>query len=52
MLFWLHRKANNLDPANWPIGGARLETIGNIVYGESLKSQTIRDGNNIFVGSL
>ncbi|KAJ6454025.1 CDF-like metal transporter [Mycena vitilis] len=33
LLFWLHRKAERLDGNAWPVGGARLETIGNIVYG-------------------
>lgn len=33
LLFWLHRKAAGLDGNKWPVGGARLETIGNIVYG-------------------
>ncbi|KAL0951902.1 hypothetical protein HGRIS_008557 [Hohenbuehelia grisea] len=33
LLFWLHKKANKLDFNRWPVGGARLETIGNIVYG-------------------
>lgn len=33
LLFWLHRKAVKLDSNKWPVGGARLETIGNIVYG-------------------
>lgn len=33
MLFWLHRKAEKLDVNKWPVGGARLETIGNVVYG-------------------
>lgn len=33
LLWWLHRKAEKLDPNKWPVGGARLETIGNIVYG-------------------
>jgi len=33
LLFWLHRKAPKLDVNKWPVGGARLETIGNIVYG-------------------
>jgi cation diffusion facilitator family transporter len=33
LLFWLHRKAQKLDIRKWPVGGARLETIGNIVYG-------------------
>ncbi|PFH49680.1 hypothetical protein AMATHDRAFT_62651 [Amanita thiersii Skay4041] len=33
LLFWLHRKAQKLDVNKWPVGGARLETIGNIVYG-------------------
>ncbi|KAJ4485569.1 CDF-like metal transporter [Lentinula aciculospora] len=33
LLLWLHRKAESLDAKKWPVGGARLETIGNIVYG-------------------
>ncbi|KAI0800581.1 CDF-like metal transporter [Fomes fomentarius] len=33
LLFWLHKKADALDNNKWPVGGARLETIGNIVYG-------------------
>ncbi|KAK0480327.1 hypothetical protein IW261DRAFT_1477380, partial [Armillaria novae-zelandiae] len=33
VLFWLHLKAEKLDTNKWPVGGARLENIGNIVYG-------------------
>jgi len=33
LLWWLHRKAVALDVNKWPVGGARLETIGNIAYG-------------------
>ncbi|KAI0654462.1 CDF-like metal transporter [Cubamyces menziesii] len=33
LLFWLHKKAEKLDANKWPVGGSRLETIGNIVYG-------------------
>jgi hypothetical protein len=33
LLFWLHRKAVQLDTNEWPVGGARLETIGNVIYG-------------------
>jgi len=33
LLFYLHRKARSLDLNKWPVGGSRLETIGNIVYG-------------------
>ncbi|KAF5319028.1 hypothetical protein D9611_012720 [Ephemerocybe angulata] len=33
LLWWLHRKAVALDTSKWPVGGARLETIGNIIYG-------------------
>ena len=40
LLFWLHRKAERLDVNRWPVGGARLETIGNIVYGMSILSVT------------
>ncbi len=34
VLFWLHKKAQKLDSNKWPVGGSRLETIGNIVYGK------------------
>jgi divalent metal cation (Fe/Co/Zn/Cd) transporter len=33
LLFYLHKKAAKLDLNKWPLGGSRLETIGNIVYG-------------------
>ncbi|KAF5345693.1 hypothetical protein D9758_013039 [Tetrapyrgos nigripes] len=33
LLFYLHRRANKLDNTKWPVGGARLETIGNVIYG-------------------
>ncbi|EJU02838.1 CDF manganese transporter [Dacryopinax primogenitus] len=33
MLFWLHKKAEKLDVNKWPVGGNRLETIGNVIYG-------------------
>ncbi|KIY50262.1 CDF-like metal transporter [Fistulina hepatica ATCC 64428] len=33
-LFWLHKKSLKLDTSKWPVGGDRLETVGNIVYGE------------------
>jgi divalent metal cation (Fe/Co/Zn/Cd) transporter len=33
LLFYLHKKASRMDVNKWPVGGARLETIGNIVYG-------------------
>jgi hypothetical protein len=36
MLWWLHRKALALDLNKWPVGGARLETIGNVIYGKTL----------------
>lgn len=33
LLWWLHRVSKKLDTNKWPVGGARLETIGNICYG-------------------
>jgi len=33
LLFYLHRKARSLDANKWPVGGTRLQTIGNVVYG-------------------
>ncbi|KZT07677.1 CDF-like metal transporter [Laetiporus sulphureus 93-53] len=33
VLYWLHKRALALDMNKWPVGGSRLETIGNIVYG-------------------
>ncbi|CAL1694622.1 unnamed protein product [Somion occarium] len=41
LLFWLHKKASRLDLKKWPVGGSRLETIGNIVYGTSHVHSTI-----------
>ncbi|GAV99852.1 cdf-like metal transporter [Lentinula edodes] len=38
LLLWLNRKAESLDVKRWPVGGARLETIGNIVYGFLMSS--------------
>ena len=29
----MHRKSARLDINKWPVGGARLEPIANIVYG-------------------
>ena len=34
LLFWLHHKAAHMNRDKWPVGGARLETIGNILYGK------------------
>jgi hypothetical protein len=33
VLNWLHKKADKLDINKWPVGGSRLENVGNIVYG-------------------
>ncbi|EMD42243.1 hypothetical protein CERSUDRAFT_102600 [Gelatoporia subvermispora B] len=33
LLVWLHGQASKMDTNKWPVGGSRLETIGNIVYG-------------------
>lgn len=38
MLYWLHEKARRMDVNKWPVGGARLETIGNIVYGSLMSA--------------
>jgi len=38
LLYWLHKKALRLDQNKWPVGGSRLETIGNIVYGTLMGS--------------
>jgi divalent metal cation (Fe/Co/Zn/Cd) transporter len=35
LLFYIHRKSSRMDVNKWPVGGTRLETIGNIVYGMS-----------------
>ncbi|PPQ64325.1 hypothetical protein CVT26_002208, partial [Gymnopilus dilepis] len=45
LLFWLHRKAVKLDVNKWPVGGSRLETIGNIVYGADLEVNYQRMGS-------
>ncbi|KAI0800583.1 CDF manganese transporter [Fomes fomentarius] len=41
LLFWLHQKAARMDKDKWPVGGARLETIGNILYGFLMGSVNI-----------
>ncbi|KAG8891386.1 hypothetical protein FRC01_014734, partial [Tulasnella sp. 417] len=38
ILGWFHRKSTRLDSNKWPVGGSRLETIGNIVYGSVMAS--------------
>ncbi|KZT43872.1 phosphatases II [Sistotremastrum suecicum HHB10207 ss-3] len=38
MLFVVNRKSSKLDVNKWPVGGSRLETIGNIVYGSLMSS--------------
>ena len=35
-LYLINRQAGKMDINKWPVGGARLETIGNIIYGEIL----------------
>ncbi|EDQ99427.1 CDF-like metal transporter [Laccaria bicolor S238N-H82] len=59
LLWWLHRKAERLDENRWPVGGARLETIGNIIYGflmgsvnlvvivESIRTLTSKNGDEL-----
>ncbi|KAG9014745.1 hypothetical protein FRB94_010592 [Tulasnella sp. JGI-2019a] len=32
ILGWFHRKAARLDVNKWPVGGDRLEAVGNITY--------------------
>jgi len=34
-LYYIHKQALKMDLNKWPVGGSRLETIGNIVYGET-----------------
>ena len=35
-LYFINKQAGKMDVNKWPVGGARLETIGNIIYGEIL----------------
>ncbi|KAH7930436.1 CDF manganese transporter [Leucogyrophana mollusca] len=37
-LYLIHKQAMQMDVNKWPVGGARLETIGNIVYGSLMAS--------------
>lgn len=50
VLYWLHRKALSLDTSEWPVGGARLETIGNIVYGTALAMFDVMWGSKVLQG--
>jgi hypothetical protein len=52
LLFWLHRKAAKLDSNKWPVGGARLETIGNIIYGARCPSWQFQKAYTAFSGFL
>ncbi|KAK0213904.1 CDF-like metal transporter, partial [Armillaria fumosa] len=58
VLFWLHLKAEKLHMNKWPVGGARLENIGNVVYGrmssvnlivvvESVRSLVSKDNDGL-----
>ena len=33
LLYYIHYKSGRMDVNKWPVGGARLETIGNVIYG-------------------
>jgi divalent metal cation (Fe/Co/Zn/Cd) transporter len=33
LLYYINYKSSRMDANKWPVGGARLETIGNVVYG-------------------
>ncbi|VDC05756.1 unnamed protein product [Peniophora sp. CBMAI 1063] len=33
LMYYIYRKAGRLDVNKWPVGGGRLECIGNVVYG-------------------
>lgn len=37
-LYYMHKRALKMDLNKWPVGGSRLETIGNIVYGSLMSS--------------
>jgi hypothetical protein len=37
-LYLIHKQADKMDINKWPVGGARLETIGNIIYGSLMSS--------------
>ncbi|KAI6112420.1 CDF manganese transporter [Pisolithus croceorrhizus] len=37
-LYLMHKQAMRMDVNKWPVGGARLETIGNIIYGKAMTS--------------
>ncbi|KAH9043679.1 CDF-like metal transporter [Lactarius pseudohatsudake] len=33
LLYYINHKSSRMDVNKWPVGGARLETIGNVIYG-------------------
>ncbi|KAF8273829.1 CDF-like metal transporter [Lactarius quietus] len=33
LLYYINYKSSKMDVNKWPVGGARLETIGNVIYG-------------------
>ncbi|EJD54303.1 CDF-like metal transporter, partial [Auricularia subglabra TFB-10046 SS5] len=38
VLYWVHRRAAQLDKHKWPLGPGRVETVGNIVFGTCVMS--------------
>jgi divalent metal cation (Fe/Co/Zn/Cd) transporter len=36
LLYYINYKSSRMDVNKWPVGGARLETIGNVVYGATI----------------
>ncbi|KIM70056.1 hypothetical protein SCLCIDRAFT_1207338, partial [Scleroderma citrinum Foug A] len=47
-LYYMHKQALKMDVNKWPVGGSRLETIGNIVYVESIRSLMSHEKDNVF----
>ena len=47
LLFYLNKKASRMDVNKWPVGGARLETIGNIVYGMLFCAEAHQSATNV-----
>ncbi len=39
VLYYIHYKSSKMDANKWPVGGARLETIGNVIYGMTHRLQ-------------
>ncbi|KAJ6609344.1 hypothetical protein B0H10DRAFT_2297771 [Mycena sp. CBHHK59/15] len=47
LLFWLHKKADELDSNAWPVGGARMGSVNLVVIVESTQSLITKKNDDL-----